>query len=430
MTNIRTITKAGHTLVLALVFICAACTPIQAQTENSYTVLAPLPCIESPADASGQGGVTCDGGSGTLQQTVDFKSYVQYTFNLFIALSAVAAVFMIVWGGFEYMTSDAIGDKKDGKEKVIHAFQGLLLVLCSYLILRTIDPRFVEIPEGLVAPLNIKIDPKYTAAGFFESVMNETANFNLAAQTAVDNAKKTKGDIQALIETRSLLCNQLSTAASQNSTSIVSGINTGMYKDECAALVAQAQKLGVPAANALAIQIAKIDSDIVSKKAEVIIGINNSIMDNGGVAAAGRELNKLRINDANDLKKIDDVVKSSTDFISSTAKKAKDQLAAEGAYDQQEAIDQKAKVDKFIVYINGIGAKAASESSAIWYLPGIRYVSGSGILGFNSLSSYKKALNTDLDFYEQQLPSISNGPDKDTLKAKIDSVRNQINNLK
>jgi hypothetical protein len=111
---------------------------------SKYTLLEPLPCI--PGE-----GVTCTAGKQVEQ--VDFKEYVQYMFNLLIAMAAVSAVFMIVYGGFQYMTSDAFNTKNEGLAKAKNAILGLLLVLCSFLILQTIDPRLVQINETFVPAL-------------------------------------------------------------------------------------------------------------------------------------------------------------------------------------------------------------------------------------------------------------------------------------
>lgn len=137
-------------LVLGAVLMLAATITTTTQVfaaADPYKLLAPLPCNSSLTTGTS---VTCSGGQAT---SLDIKDYVQYTFNLLIALAAVAAVFMIVWGGLEYMTTDAIQGKKSGLDKLRNAVYGLLLVLCSYLILKTIDPRFVQIPNGLVPKL-------------------------------------------------------------------------------------------------------------------------------------------------------------------------------------------------------------------------------------------------------------------------------------
>jgi hypothetical protein len=114
---------------------------------SEYTLLEPLPCVKSASST------LCE--DGTVITKLNFEDYIKYIFNLFIAVSAVAAVLMIVWGGFQYMTSYSPMGKESGLEKAKNAIYGLLLVLSSYLILRTIDPRLVKIHPTLVPELNV-----------------------------------------------------------------------------------------------------------------------------------------------------------------------------------------------------------------------------------------------------------------------------------
>lgn len=124
--------------------------PINNTTPPTYIPLSPLPCV---AGNGGTGG--CPNGAYPANTAIDFKTYVQYLFNLFIGLAAASAVFMIVFGGLQYMTTDSWQGKSAGLEKAKNAIYGLILVLASYLILRTIDPRLVNIPSTLVPALNI-----------------------------------------------------------------------------------------------------------------------------------------------------------------------------------------------------------------------------------------------------------------------------------
>lgn len=141
-----------------------------ASSSGSYTVLAPLPCIEG-------GDVKCTGGNGALQEKVDFKTYVQYTFNLLIGLSAAVAVIQLVWGGIEYIVTTSITGKKTGLDRAKNAIYGLLLVLTSFIILRTVDPRFTEIPNTLVPKIE------------FNSLLTEDAYSKLIGAVD-DDAKK------------------------------------------------------------------------------------------------------------------------------------------------------------------------------------------------------------------------------------------------
>jgi hypothetical protein len=103
---------------------------VSAQTptnSNEYTVLAPLP------------GVGDKGGTTTLQD------YVPAIFKLAIGLSAAFAVLMIVIGGFQYMSTDAIMKKENGKKRIQNAVFGLVLVIGAWLILYTINPNLLTL---------------------------------------------------------------------------------------------------------------------------------------------------------------------------------------------------------------------------------------------------------------------------------------------
>ncbi len=177
--NYKTLQFTVVTLFVGLVLIGNSTAVIGADaapstpTDGKYTVLAPLPCIEG-------GDITCPDGNGSLQPQVDFKTYVQYTINLLIGLSAVVAVVMIVWGGVEYMYTASFSGKKMGLEKVTHAIYGLVLILTSYIILRTIDPRLVEIPNTLVPKIEIQTWLKQDAGGILvNQVLTDSARANI-----------------------------------------------------------------------------------------------------------------------------------------------------------------------------------------------------------------------------------------------------------
>jgi hypothetical protein len=199
--SIKNIVSIGFLLGFALVLIKTPYTKAQtsaseASAPTSYTVLAPLPCIESPATDNNPG-VTCDGGNGSLQTKLDFKTYVQYTINLLIGLSAVVAVVMMVWGGVEYMYNASFQGKKDGLERAKNAITGFVLILTSYIIMRTIDPRLVEIPNSLVPQITIN---EYLARDANQLLMNQVQSDFIRSQIkGINNAKemaKTVADIK------------------------------------------------------------------------------------------------------------------------------------------------------------------------------------------------------------------------------------------
>jgi len=244
--------KKIHISILTLILIgIGSTTPlaVYAQTETvvpqnagkSYTLLSPLPCIPSPASTDSRGNpvpaVTCQnvGGDGALQENVDFEKYVQYMFNLVIALAAVAAVFMIVWGGFKYVTTDSFSGKSQGKEVIWQAIQGLLLVLCSFIILRTIDPRLVAIPTNLVAPLDISVK-KGATADFFKKLSSQSDRNALEARLAVRDAQianeSITGENLRIAELEEMIAKDPNSAASLRMREEITTIKNGQkYKD-------------------------------------------------------------------------------------------------------------------------------------------------------------------------------------------------------
>jgi hypothetical protein len=196
----KTDKKIGSKYVNALVLLLVIGTfvlPSIALAENEkYTLLVPLPCIPTSASTDQNGkvipGTTCNE---SYPKSISFENYVQYVFNLVIAVGAALAVLVIVWGGFQYMTSEAPGAKSDGLSKIQNAIYGLLLILCSYIILRTIDPRLVEIPVGLVTPLELKGYDKKITGDFFDQLAKEAGEYKINLQeytkvrTGLENEK-------------------------------------------------------------------------------------------------------------------------------------------------------------------------------------------------------------------------------------------------
>ena len=56
---------------------------------------------------------------------------------------------MIIWGGLEYATQDVPGAKGAGKEKILNAIFGLVLVLSPVLVFSIINPRILNLSLNL-----------------------------------------------------------------------------------------------------------------------------------------------------------------------------------------------------------------------------------------------------------------------------------------
>jgi len=188
----------GKKILFSIIFLSALVTAqgqislaSNGQTSPSnYTLLEPLPCVRIGANTP------CT--PGTMQESINFENYIQYVFNLLIALASAAAVFMIVWGGFQTMTSDAWFEKKEGKNKITNALLGLVLILCSYLILKTIDPRLVAIPKTLVEPL--KISATNERLTVIEAIMASSVDLkakNAEYKEQISQLEKDVGEISA-----------------------------------------------------------------------------------------------------------------------------------------------------------------------------------------------------------------------------------------
>jgi len=61
-----------------------------------------------------------------------------------ISIAAFLAVLMIAIGGIQYMSTDAVSGKTEGKERIQYAVMGLLLVLFSWILLRQINPSILN----------------------------------------------------------------------------------------------------------------------------------------------------------------------------------------------------------------------------------------------------------------------------------------------
>src|SRR3989344_1965637 len=122
----KIILKTGIFIILAMLVMPIV--PVFAEEIPDYAVLAPLPGV-------GDSG----GGTTTLQK------YIPAIFKLAIGLSVVAAVLLIVIGGIQYITTDAIQGKSQGKERIKNAIIGLVFIIAAWLILATINPNLLTL---------------------------------------------------------------------------------------------------------------------------------------------------------------------------------------------------------------------------------------------------------------------------------------------
>jgi hypothetical protein len=75
----------------------------------------------------------------------DTSAFFSGAFKLGITIAGFLAVIMIAVGGLQYMSTDTIGGKGEGRERITYAIMGLLLILFAWILLSTINPDIVSL---------------------------------------------------------------------------------------------------------------------------------------------------------------------------------------------------------------------------------------------------------------------------------------------
>lgn len=102
-----------------------------------YTLLAPI-------DTFFPGGTIDIAGGG-------LSGYLNGLYKAGIAIATGLALLMIVLGGLQYVSSDAINGKSEGRSRINNAVIGLLLALGSYILLQQINPNLLRSDLALEA---------------------------------------------------------------------------------------------------------------------------------------------------------------------------------------------------------------------------------------------------------------------------------------
>lgn len=126
------------TIIVILIGIILPTIKILA-ADGDYTFLAPLPTLPN-----------------ALSSKNILGEYLPAVFKLAVGLAAVFAVLMLVVGGFQYISTDAIQGKTEGRERVKNAVIGLVFVIGAWLILNTINPNLLN--------FDLNIEPVTTAS--------------------------------------------------------------------------------------------------------------------------------------------------------------------------------------------------------------------------------------------------------------------------
>ncbi len=144
---------------------------------QGYTPLAPLPI----------------GPGGTTPATYEMGTYLAGMVRFIIALAGVLAIIMAIIGGTQYVAAGiAPSQKDDAKKRIENAFIGLTLVLVSWLILNSINPKLVKfdlflppIKAAAVAP-GVVMPPTPTGAPWNndQSERGQLASYGMTVNNA------------------------------------------------------------------------------------------------------------------------------------------------------------------------------------------------------------------------------------------------------
>ncbi len=125
------------------------------------TVYQPLEQVKGLTSESGNSGTG-----------IQIDKYLPNIVKFGIGIAAALAVIYLIIGGFQYISSDAIFAKEEGKKRIFDALGGLLLAISSVVILNTVSPRLINIkldikpvhPQGL-SPEGTYKQPVKTPSG-------------------------------------------------------------------------------------------------------------------------------------------------------------------------------------------------------------------------------------------------------------------------
>lgn len=99
---------------------------IAASVEDTFGKISPPPAIQPfvNKDATGSGGIS---------------SLLSNLITLFYGTAAVVLIFMLLWGAFDWMTSEGNKEKlESARNKIINAIIGILLFAVAFAVIQVI----------------------------------------------------------------------------------------------------------------------------------------------------------------------------------------------------------------------------------------------------------------------------------------------------
>ncbi len=141
----KTLKQKSVLAVLVGFVFCFMVAPSTLMAVYEYQPLAPI-----PGTTVGNCDPTVDPMNPNCR--IETSSYIPAIVKIIIQIAGGLAVIMIVIGGIQYITTDAIQGKEEGKDKIQKSVYGLLLVIASFILLQTINPKTLEL-ELSITPI-------------------------------------------------------------------------------------------------------------------------------------------------------------------------------------------------------------------------------------------------------------------------------------
>jgi type IV secretory pathway VirB2 component (pilin) len=167
----------------------------KAKTETDYYPLSPLPGVGETCTADStdkttcvKTTATCDADGKNCKAGIGFAGYLNVMIKIFIGICAILAMIMIIMGGIQYMTTELISGKEEGKKKITQAVLGLILALGAVAILNTINPDLLDLSLGNMKAVTVTVGPK---SAHDAQVMANLANNKTFKRTDYYNCIKT-----------------------------------------------------------------------------------------------------------------------------------------------------------------------------------------------------------------------------------------------
>lgn len=91
------------------------------------------------------------------------ERFVEILFGAVITIAALLVVVRLMYAGVQYMFSDVITSKEKAKNDILYTMLGLIIILGSVTILRTINPQLVTL--DFFNPENRSVTPPSTNSG-------------------------------------------------------------------------------------------------------------------------------------------------------------------------------------------------------------------------------------------------------------------------